>query len=108
MVLDLLDLAPGRKQLVQMASPPGRVLTFPETSGRCPIQHGLDPAPGSVGNFVYVDLGEDVAPLFERLLQQGVIIRPLAGFGAPTAVRITVGTPHEHAFLDAALGRVRR
>ncbi len=71
-------------------------------------KHGLDPAPGAVGNFVYVDLGEDAAPFFERLLQDGVIVRPLAGFGAPNAIRITVGTPHEHRFLDAALGRVRR
>ncbi len=69
-------------------------------------KHGLDPAPGAVGNFVYVDLGEDAAPFFEQLLRQGVIVRPLAGFGAPTAVRITVGTPSEHQFLDAALGRL--
>ncbi len=71
-------------------------------------KHGLDPAPGAVGNFVYVELDEDAAPFFEGLLQQGVIVRPLAGFGAPNAVRVTVGTPYEHRFLDAALGRVRR
>ncbi len=71
-------------------------------------RHGLDPAPGAVGNFVYVDLGEDAAPLFEQLLRQGVIVRPLAGFGASNAIRLTVGTPEEHHFLDAALGRVRR
>ena len=46
-------------------------------------RHGLEPAAGAVGNFLYVDLGEDAAPLFERLLRQGVIVRPLAGFGAP-------------------------
>ena len=61
------------------------------------------PAASPVGNFVYVDLGEDAAPLFERLLEQGVIVRPLAGFGAPTAIRVSVGTPEEHAFLDHAL-----
>ena len=69
-------------------------------------KHGLDAAPGAVGNFVFVDLAEDAAPLFERLLREGVIVRPLGGFGAPTAVRITVGTPDELEFLDAALGRV--
>ena len=37
------------------------------------------------------------APLFERLLREGVIVRPLAGFGAPTAIRVSVGTPDEHA-----------
>jgi histidinol-phosphate aminotransferase len=69
-------------------------------------RHGLTPAAGPVGNFVYVDLGEDAAPLFERLLSQGVIVRPLAGFGAPSAIRISVGTPDEHLFLDGALGAV--
>ena len=42
---------------------------------------------------------------FEALLREGVIVRPLAGFGAPSAIRVTVGTPDEHAFLAAALGR---
>ena len=60
-------------------------------------QHGLTPAPGAVGNFLYVELGEDAAPLYERLLREGVIVRPLHGFGSPTAIRISVGTPEEHA-----------
>jgi histidinol-phosphate aminotransferase len=68
--------------------------------------HGIPPAPGAVANFVFVDLEEDAAGLFERLLREGVIVRPLAGFGAPNAVRISVGAPDELAFLDAALGRI--
>ncbi len=68
--------------------------------------HGLEPVGPAVGNFVYVDLGEDAKPLFERLLREGVIVRPLHGFGAPDAIRVSVGTADEHAFLDAALGRV--
>jgi histidinol-phosphate aminotransferase len=68
-------------------------------------RHGLEPAAGAVGNFIYVDLGEDAAPLFERLLLEGVIVRPLAGFGEPNAIRVSVGAPDEHEFLDAALGR---
>src|SRR5262249_8198679 len=69
-------------------------------------KHGLTPVPGAVGNFVFVDLEEAAASLFERLLREGVIVRPLAGFGAPTAVRISVGAPDELEFLDAALGRI--
>jgi histidinol-phosphate aminotransferase len=69
-------------------------------------RHGLGPAAGAVANFVYVDLDGNAATLFERLLREGVIIRPLAGFGAPEAVRISVGTPDELEFLDAALGRI--
>jgi len=69
-------------------------------------RHGFECAV-PVANFVYAETGEDDArPLFDALLRQGVIVRPLAGFGAPGAVRITVGTAEENALLDEALGRV--
>jgi histidinol-phosphate aminotransferase len=68
-------------------------------------EHGFDPAP-SVGNFLYAETGSDAQELFERLLREGIIVRPLAGFGAPNAVRITVGTPEEIDAFAAALGRV--
>jgi histidinol-phosphate aminotransferase len=67
---------------------------------------GYDVALGSVGNFVYIDVGDDAQTLFDVLLRQGVIVRPLVGFGAPRAIRITVGTPDEHAFLAQALQRL--
>jgi histidinol-phosphate aminotransferase len=69
------------------------------------VEHGLDPVP-SVGNFVYVDVGSDAVDLFERLLREGVIVRPLAGFGSPTAIRVSVGTPDELDEFAGALGRV--
>jgi histidinol-phosphate aminotransferase len=68
-------------------------------------EHGLDPVP-SVGNFLYVETGADANDLFGRLLQEGIIVRPLAGFGSPTAIRISVGTPEELDVFAAALGRV--
>jgi histidinol-phosphate aminotransferase len=67
---------------------------------------GYDVAGPAVGNFLYADLGEDAHALFDALLRQGVIVRPLAGFGAPNAVRVTVGTAAEHAFLAQALDRL--
>jgi histidinol-phosphate aminotransferase len=67
---------------------------------------GYQFVPGSAGNFVYVDVGDEAQTLFEALLRQGVIVRPLAAFGAPHAIRVTVGTPDEHAFFEGALGRV--
>ena len=70
--------------------------------------HGLEPAAPAVGNFLYVEVGEDARPLFEDLLRLGVIVRPLAGFGAPGAIRVTVGTREENAFLDDTLGRLRQ
>ena len=66
---------------------------------------GLSPVP-SVGNFLYADTGADAGELYQRLLHEGVIVRPLAGFGSPTAIRVTVGTPDELDFFAAALGRV--
>jgi histidinol-phosphate aminotransferase len=67
--------------------------------------HGLEPAGPAIGNFLFVDVG-DGAGLFDRLLRQGVIVRPLAGFGAPEAIRVTVGTPEENAFFAEALSAV--
>jgi histidinol-phosphate aminotransferase len=68
--------------------------------------HGFDPPPG-VGNFLYAAVGEDARSLFEELLRLGVIVRPLHGFGAPDAIRVTVGTPEENAIFGEALGRTR-
>jgi histidinol-phosphate aminotransferase len=68
--------------------------------------HGLPPVAGAVANFVYVELGADARPFFERLLTAGVIVRPLHGFGAPEAVRVSVGTDAELDFLDMALAAV--
>ena len=68
--------------------------------------HGLDPVGPAVGNFLFAEVGEDSRPLFEQLLREGVIVRPTHGFGAPGAVRVTVGLPDEHEVLDEALGKV--
>jgi histidinol-phosphate aminotransferase len=70
-------------------------------------EHGLEPIGPAVANFVFVELGDDSRPFFEQLLGEGVIVRPTHGFGAPGAVRVTVGTPEEHELLAAALERVR-
>jgi histidinol-phosphate aminotransferase len=68
-------------------------------------EHGFDPVP-SAGNFVFVETGTDANELFERLLRQGVIVRPLGGFGSTTALRVSVGAPDELDFLADALARV--
>jgi histidinol-phosphate aminotransferase len=68
--------------------------------------HGFEPAGPAVANFVYVEVGEDAAALVERLLREGVIVRPLHAFGAPDAMRITAGTAEDHACLDTALSAV--
>ena len=40
---------------------------------------------------------------YERLLREGVIVRPMEGFGLPEHVRITIGTPEENQRLVRAL-----
>ena len=67
---------------------------------------GFDPAGPAVANFLFVEVG-DAAGLAERLLHEGVIVRPMGPFGAPGALRITAGTPEEIAFFAAALRRVK-
>jgi histidinol-phosphate aminotransferase len=67
--------------------------------------HGLEPAGPAVGNFLFVDVGGG-RELFERLQREGVIVRPLDGFGAPKAIRVTVGTPEENEVFATALGHV--
>jgi len=68
-------------------------------------EHGLDPVTPVETNFLYADVGDDSRPLFEALLREGVIVRPLSGFGAPGAIRVTAGTPEENAFFRTGLGR---
>jgi histidinol-phosphate aminotransferase len=69
-------------------------------------EHGFEPVEPAVANFVFAEVGDDSRPIFEQLLREGVIVRPTAGFGAPGAIRVTVGTPEENAFFREALGRV--
>ena len=58
----------------------------------------------SVGNFVTVRLGpdHDAAAVYDALLDDGVIVRPVANYGMPEHLRVTVGLPEENErFLDA-------
>lgn len=55
----------------------------------------------SAGNFVCVEVG-DAMRVYEKLLRRGVIVRPVANYGMPRHLRVTVGRPEENArFLDA-------
>lgn len=61
---------------------------------------GLEYIP-SRGNFITVRVG-DAARVYQSLLRQGVIVRPIAGYGLPEHLRVTVGLPaHNERFLAA-------
>jgi histidinol-phosphate aminotransferase len=58
------------------------------------------------GNFVLAEFGRPAKPIEDALLQRGVLVRPMGGYGLPDCLRITVGLPDEHAALFAALAQV--
>jgi len=62
--------------------------------------------PGTA-NFVMVNVGAGHA-IFEKLLRQGIIVRPLAGYNLPEWIRISIGTMEENKKLVAAFKEVMR
>jgi len=60
----------------------------------------------SVANFVSVDLGHPAARIYDALLHEGVIVRPVANYGMPNHLRVTVGLAEENARFIAALKKV--
>ena len=60
----------------------------------------------SRGNFIALDLGQLAAPVYQGLLREGVIVRPVANYGMPNHLRITIGLPAENARLLEALAKV--
>jgi histidinol-phosphate aminotransferase len=57
----------------------------------------------SAGNFVLVDCGKPAAPIYEALLRAAIIVRPVANYGLPQHLRITIGTHDQNERLLTAL-----
>ncbi|SDF96566.1 histidinol-phosphate transaminase [Phytopseudomonas seleniipraecipitans] len=56
----------------------------------------------SKANFMAIDFGRDTAAINQGLLREGVIVRPVAGYGMPNHLRVSIGLPAENArFLEA-------
>ncbi len=66
---------------------------------------GLKHAP-SAGNFMLVDVGGPAHAVFEDLLRQGIIVRPVANYGLDRHLRITVGTGEQNERLLLALAEI--
>jgi histidinol-phosphate aminotransferase len=66
---------------------------------------GHHPVP-TWANFVYCELGDDAAAVAKRLQAEGIIVRPLGPWGAPTAIRITIGTPEQNELFLKAFKKV--
>jgi histidinol-phosphate aminotransferase len=66
---------------------------------------GLTAIP-SQGNFLCVDMGQPAQPLYEALLREGVIVRPVGAYGLPNHLRISIGTDEENMHGIEALTKV--
>ena len=57
----------------------------------------------SVGNFVLIDCGRPAPAVYEAMLRQGVIVRPVGNYQLPDHLRITIGTREQNERMLAAL-----
>lgn len=60
----------------------------------------------SQGNFICVDMQQPGMEIYNRLLQEGVIVRPIGNYDMPNHIRITVGLEDENRKLVSALSRI--
>jgi histidinol-phosphate aminotransferase len=57
-------------------------------------------------NFVYCEVGDDASAVAERMKAERVIIRALGAWGAPAAIRVTIGTPEQNKTFLSAFAKV--
>lgn len=60
----------------------------------------------SRGNFVLIDCGRPAGPVYEGMLRQGVIVRPVGAYQLPNHLRLTIGTAAQNERMLAALAQV--
>jgi histidinol-phosphate aminotransferase len=66
---------------------------------------GLSAIP-SAGNFLTVEFRQDAGLIYEAMLREGVILRPVGVYGLPRHLRISIGTHAENDRCLQALDRV--
>lgn len=60
----------------------------------------------SIGNFLTVDFKKPALTVYQGLLREGIIVRPVQNYGLPNHLRITIGLPDQNARLLDALKKV--
>jgi len=68
---------------------------------------GIHAVPTSA-NFIYFTIDEDANAFARRMQAEGVIVRSLAPWGAPNAIRVSIGTPDQNETFVRALKKVVR
>lgn len=80
------------------------------SEGLCYVTRELEkldiPYAPSYTNFVLIDLGEDPIPTYNELLKEGVIVRPVMGYGLKTHLRVTIGTKQENERFVSGIKKV--
>jgi len=66
---------------------------------------GLNYIP-SIANFIAVNVKKDAIPVYDALLKEGVIVRPVASYNMPEYLRITVGNEQQNSRVLNALHKV--
>ena len=61
----------------------------------------------SAGNFILIDCARPAGPIYESLLRAGIIVRPVANYGLPNHLRITIGTREQNVRLLNALAALK-
>jgi histidinol-phosphate aminotransferase len=78
-------------------------------AGMAQLRKGLDALNvrrlPSLGNFVLIDCARPAGPVYEAMLRQGVIVRPVGNYQLPNHLRITIGTAAQNERMLNALGR---
>ena len=57
-------------------------------------------------NFVLLDTGRDAKEVCDALMARGIIVRPATGYGLPTSIRVTFGTPEQNLAFFAAFEEI--
>ncbi len=66
---------------------------------------GLEYIP-SAGNFVTVHFEREAGQIYQALLREGVIVRPVGNYGMPNSLRVSIGLERENQRFLLALERV--
>ena len=60
----------------------------------------------SSANFISIDMEQTAMPIYEQLLREGIIVRPIASYGMPNHLRVTIGLEQENDRFLTALSKI--
>jgi histidinol-phosphate aminotransferase len=73
------------------------------TEGLSELGHRVVP---TAANFIYCDVGQDASVVAARLRSEGISVRPLGAWGAPTSIRVSIGTPVQNELFLTSMRKI--